>query len=529
MNEIIEKFSRYIGTDDFWEEYDMFCENLPNENVDAEALLNFLPEIIKGGENDAAIYRIFEVVRSICQVKPDFGIEMYTKATASKNKEVFIIIPSLLAGLQTNQNFDILSEIKMLLLSEQPEIILQAFHSIVSLEKEFLKDNIEFINFINIKIAELLPNAPTNLTLECIRVLGKFSLVFPESDNKLREFSQSNIPVIQYEIANLLNRGISIAENRTLFEDLLMNLTSVKPENKGIHRFISMALRPLVTSEPELINKFISAWILNDTDNADHIMLYEDLMISIHKSNNPLFRLIISQWLNSDHVQHHRALNKLLMKVSIQSIHDIELSESYLMQLTEKDAKYIVAKIIGYVYFKEQLRTMLYSILKYRINDKETVKLITALFVEYVIFNYPSTLEYLAEIKKTANRREKSIISEIQKSATNYFENIADLNENSEFNPSDKRLDFYNSLYHRDLMSIKEKNDKDNPWFQAATTIQLRTGLGFFFKREDGSYSMPSRMTSVKYGAELPRGEFISTLQQEKIRTFYRRLKREEL
>ena len=157
----------------------------------------------------------------------------------------------------------------------------------------------------------------------------------------------------------------------------------------------------------------------------------------------------------------------------------------------------------------------------------DCVNFIKAIFNEYIVFNYPSTIEYLEEEKKKSSRKVQKVVNEIIEINKEYFEKINQLEFINEFNPSDKRLKIYNGIHQKEFqIKLKETTDNKHSFLNMCKNIQLRTGKGMFSKHE-GIYTEKTEMSRIQSSAELPRGEFIDAIGQEKIRAIYRNYTRE--
>ncbi|GAK75658.1 hypothetical protein JCM19296_1250 [Nonlabens ulvanivorans] len=92
---------------------------------------------------------------------------------------------------------------------------------------------------------------------------------------------------------------------------------------------------------------------------------------------------------------------------------------------------------------------MLFSILKYRYQNKDITQLVGRLFVDYLIFNYYSTIDYLKDQNKSADRKLKKIISDIISEGERYYKAYSDLDILKEFQPSTERLRYMDKIQNK--------------------------------------------------------------------------------
>lgn len=529
MSAILSNLENSMHKNKFWNNYRSFCNDLHQEEIDIDHFISLLPKIFKQIEKNALSYQIYDAVNKLSEFLPNKGIELFNKLIKIENKEVLTLIPSTLDGIsKSNVGFNKFIEAEFLLENNLDELKKQGYAFLITLKEEELNQNQDFSGYIYNLIKTDIKNSNTIFFSYIIRVLGKFITVLPEADENLISLSKIDSQEVLYEITRLLSYELDYSNNLEIYEILLFNLKTIDPKYHNIISLLNhLVFQKFIIDSPELIDRFLKEWLLFDKKRAGEIIKFSNTFEELHSKNSNYFKKMVTSWLNADDPVFHKAISKLIMEAPHYEFKNLELDENYLGQLNYKEIQFIVIKIVGYIYFKELIRSSIFSILKVKIDDVDCVNFIKAIFNEYIVFNYPSTIEYLEEEKKKSSRKVQKVVNEIIEINKEYFEKINQLVFINEFNPSDKRLKIYNGIHQKEFqIKLKETTDNKHSFLNMCKNIQLRTGKGMFSKHE-GIYTEKTEMSRIQSSAELPRGEFIDAIGQEKIRAIYRNYTRE--
>lgn len=529
MSVVLSNLENSIKKNNFWNNYNSFCNDLYKENIDINRLITLLPKIFNQIEKNALSFQIYDAVNKLSEFQPNKGIELYNKLIKTENKNLLSLIPSTLDGIsKSNSGFNKFIEVEFLLENNFDELKKQGYAFLTTLKEEEFNQNQNFICFIYDLIKTDIKNRNTVFYSYIIRVLGKFISILPEADKTLTSLSKVDSQEVLYEITRLLSYELNYSNNPEIYEILLFNLKTIDPKYHNIIDLLNhLVFQKLMIDNPELIDEFLREWLLFDKKRAREIIKFNYTFEELHTKNTKYFRKMVTSWLNTDDSVFHKAISKLIMEAPDYESKNLELDENYLSQLNYKEIQFIVIKIVGYIYLKELIRSSIFSILKVKIDDVDCVNFIKAIFNEYIIFNYPSTIEYLEENKKKSSKKVQKVVNEIIKINKEYFERINQLGFINEFNPSEKRLKIYNGIHQKEFqIKLKKTTDNKHSFFNMCKNIQLRTGKGMFSKYED-KYTEKTEMSRIQSSAELPRGEFIDAIGQEKIRAIYRNYTRE--
>ncbi|KFF11473.1 hypothetical protein [Flavobacterium hydatis] len=529
MSTILLDLENSLHTNTFWSQYRSFCNNLHNEDINVEEFFILLPIIFKQIENNALSYQIYDAVNKFCEFQPSKGLELYTIIKTSENLQILSLIPATLSGLiKSERSINKFVEVEFLLKNNSELLKNQGYAFLATLTVEELNQYSDIRDLLYTELKADIENNKTVFFSQIVRVLGKFIKIIYEADEYLVLLSKSDSEDVLFQITRLLNYELDLDANFKLFKIILSNLTIIDSSYHGIINQLNYGVFPkLGTNHPELIEKFLKEWLLAGEKRASGILKFADTLEQFHEKNAGHFKKMVSTWLNSDYAVLHEAVSKILMELPHYQFTDLELDHDYIFQLSYQDIEFIVAKIVGFLYLKELIRSTIFSILKVKINDEQCVTYLTAIFNQYIVFNYPSTIEYLEAEKKNSPKKVKKVIDEIIQFNQNYYEKINQLDLINEFNPSDRRLKIYNSIHQKGFqIKHKETSESRNSFLNMCRTVQLRTGKGMFSKHGE-RYTEKTEMSRIQYSTEFPRGEFIDAIGQEKIRVVYRNYKRE--
>src|SRR5690606_19183059 len=206
---------------------------------------------------------------------------------------------------------------------------------------------------------------------------------------------------------------IDINQYVELYEDILLSLIKMDTKYKGVYNTFSYVLGKVLKSHQEVVIRFIEKWIKHSHDRANQIGLFRNLFIELYHRDYPRFKILVTNWLNSNDPSFHIAIFEIMRELKLNDINELELSREIITDLSSNDVRYIVAKILGFIYDKDLSKTLLYSILISKIDDEDITKLVASIFKDYLIFNYYSVMEYLENKSKISSKKEKRIIGSI--------------------------------------------------------------------------------------------------------------------
>lgn len=338
------------------------------------------------------------------------------------------------------------------------------------------------------------------------------------ADKYIKTLMQVESDDIRYQLHQLLSFDMDIEKEPEFYKGVLLKLTKLDTKYAGLFNTFSYRLSRLVNSHYDMIKQFLENWIECSPENATKTKLFNSVFNEIYYAQKDKFDELITEWLNKDNINFQIAVFNVLRELSYRNAHNIQLSAPLLKSYSFNDIEFITRKIIGFVYGKDMLTSLLYSILETKHTEKDVVQLVGSNLVNDVIFNYYSAIDFLKEKKKEAVKPLKKIIDEIIMHGERFYEAYSDLDILKEFQPSERRLNYMNNLQSKKFRKDYEENqDNENSFLSVIPTVHFRSGKTSFAKFE-GEYSGHMEPKLISHSAEMPRGEFIDPVGQKIIR-----------
>lgn len=511
----------------FWTKYNKFCKSINEIEFNIDHFILSLPNLFEILKNDLSSNEIYTAIKKFSSKYSDKGNYLFNVIIKCNNSKLISLLPSIIAGLSiSNEDISItIKKVKLLL--ESNDIDLKRVGLISVMNIEISDDEIErnFMEYTSNQLEKILETEDESYFDIVTKVYGNLRTKLTNSNPKLVELSQKNLPNVQYELVNLLWQHIKIDNEYDLFNSIIFNLDRINPEYKAICKSLNYLLTDISKTNPKLVIDFIEKWLLFDENRAKEIGVFNNLFIELHRNNYSQFKILLTNWLNSDNLVFQKSLFEILKNFKLNNIKELEISEEELKKLEISDVKYIICKIIGFIYDKDLSASILYSILRIRLNDTKIVQLISSVYINYLIFNYHSLLEYLEDKKKAASNKEIKIINSIKAKSLNYYDKIYKLPLKNEFKPLENRLKYFNKIESKKHEKSFNESEKENSFASIFKTINYRVGKSTFSKYE-GEYTDVMTPSLISHSVELPRGEFIDPIGQAKYRLIMQNIKR---
>ena len=511
----------------FWQDFNQYCNNfeVPDKNYFVESL----PLLYKKIKDDGASYYIYQALRKFAIEKPEEAIEVLQIIEIKPTLENLNFIPSILGGLSESKitypyKDKILSMIESVAEYKINSGVNAAYQVVIKDKKEELK----FLNEVN----KILVDVIEKESVQNLSIIARFYNKHLNSIDGAKEIilqllQKKNIEV-QSEVARSLNEEIKFDEEAEYFQKYLNLLTYTESKYKHVYNTITYRLKDTISKNPEIIIEFINEWILNNKGKLKGISVLKEIINELYSNHPKMIEILFLDWLNSDNQSYKNALQFIISNFD-DNINTIGLPKELLKSLNEEDSLYIVFMIAGNVLDRKYASEMLYNILEVNYKITRIRNHIATIFVKYLIVNYYSVTEILKGKRKTANKDIISIIDQIIDASEHYYKQFTELERINEFEPSDKRMDYFlkqQNLQMQKLMS--ESESKNNSFLNMVTNINLRAGKSFFSKYE-GIYSEEAVMQNFKSSFEIARFQSIDEIGQEKLRLMWQNMKRNEL
>ena len=347
---------------------------------------------------------------------------------------------------------------------------------------------------------------------------------FPKFNSRIQELFKIESLYIYSALVRALNSFIELEKNEELFYLSIKHLAKVPLQYSGIYNSLNFSLDKFFNSNPEIIKMFLENWIDFHLPSANGMQVLEHLLNNFNDKNPKYFHKLISAWLLKSH-NYGLAVQYVISE--IRSTRDsLQLDSTWIKELNEEETILLALRVIGFAWDKDVAYKMLFQILAGNLESQEIINHTASLIYSELLLNYPSLIEKLKK-EKVSDKKHKAIIKQITGKADDFFNRLSNLPIHDEFNPSEKRLSYYNKVQFSGLGN--EAIEKKKPSFlDFADKTQLRVGKGFFTKTEQG-FTDVMEPKSISHSMEMPRLEFIDPIGQQAKRLHFRYISKDEL
>ena len=510
-----------------WQDYRIFCDNI--KNIDINLYIKALPELLKNLKSNYPTRNLLVALEREAKMNASFGKEMYLKTLEANNPDSYFTLMDILSGLyHSDQKFTI-DEIKRLIKDDNIGVNKIGIQSIVKIDLVAKTSPKAFVNWIE-KQFDTISKSENHLDL--------WSAIFFTVRNKRTEIKSADTIIdrlssietidIQLELIYFLDYNIDLEKELHLFKKYLPLLLHIDIEHAGAYNQLAYRLENVAKTNLNLVVDFITDWVAMSRDNARKIEYFSHLLNTLCDDFYSDFQKLYTNWLNKNNPNFHIAIFEMNSARYMRNLSGLTISEEVLNGLSDYDIEYITYKILAFVYDKDISISLVYSILEHKADNKEVVPFLTDLFINHIIFNYYSAIEFLNLKKKTASRKLKKIINDIVKEGEDKYKAYSDLENLKEFAPSERRLIYYNKIEGKKFSkSFKESEAEGPSFFSSITTINYRAGKSIFSKYEN-QYTEKMTPGLISHSGEMPRGEFIDPIGQAQERLYWQNFKRRQ-
>lgn len=501
---------------DVRKEYHSFCEKI--EDVPLELLVTKTEVLHNWANKQGSAYHFYQGLDSLCERNVDFAKSYFNELLTHEGKSHLEPLDRLLSSIFKKDFKWASSEILKLIKSDNETLKSKGITTVGFLDLSS-KECDDFMATIETELSNLIEDSTTDKLLANVLFAYRNNRKdLPSADKHIETLMQVDSDDIRYQLYQLLFYELKIEEEPDFYKKILSKLITLNTEYVGLYDTLSYKLSRLINSHYDTVKQFLNIWIKKSPENASKTKLFNSVFNEIYDSQKEKFDELITEWLNDDNINFQVALFNVLRELSYRNANHIQLSSKLLKTYSYDDIEFIVHKIIGFIYEKDMLTALLYSILETKYTEKGVVQLVGSRLVNDVIFNYYSAIEFLKEKKKDAAKPLKKIIDEIIFHGKKFYEAYSDLEILKEFQPSEMRLNHMNTIQSKKFRKDYEENEaNDTGFLSMVATLHFRSGKTSFGKFE-GKYSGHMEPKLISHSAEMPRGEFIDPIGQKIIR-----------
>lgn len=509
----------------------VFWDILPFVTGEAELLVSAIWQATTGIKEEQNYISLRQSIRQTAETTPEFARLLMEKCHSLPERQRLFVPPVFLGTVSAIGIGDALLPIIELLKSANAEEQQIGIHCLSLLHGD--KDNPQ--DFSPLFLSDLLALEKKNDDTVITQLISMWGLLIdklPDARSKLKELpllypGKKCYGALSYIMFLKAEEEIEAEWYKSGLK-ILSNLSDQYP---ATYDNIAQALIRILPAHNLLVKDYIDDFIATPANKIDNLQGFEELFTELQEQNPGLLSVWITNWFNGDNQRSPAAAAKILDLVSRSSASSIVLDYATLKSLPENDVEYILYKIVGYVYDKEQMQTLVLSALVEENQYDLVERLVIELFSFYIIYNYHSALDFIKGKKESAGKLQQRVIMAIEE----HFDQLYNINNNipKELFPSPARLQTLFDQKNKVLMDINTRSPFQRPSFLDEITkvtvkigkrILARDSLEMLRKKDWAKHG--GELQSIAHSIEIPSGEFIDPVGQEYNRYLWKTFKR---
>lgn len=510
----IKNWSSFVGEAEFdWDSFNVLHKAFSVLEVGFEDILDYLRRLHSANDLVGASHQVSGALVEKLSAQPEL--------TAIFDKELEVLIgekytedfmSAIITGLVGGkaENFDrLLGRLKDLFGNDQLFLLLWAFGKCCPDEKR-----VDFQAVIKAKF-----NNGQLVKVQYLKLCGVCKFVGEDLNELATEPLSSGDFEGVYEYVYDL---IASEYNKEWYRIAAIQLFTVdEPSYKGK---MNLFLYSLCEHNLDLVYELLSKRfeVMGDRhlldDNMDHII---DL-------DHDRFQLNLTKWFNSERRNVHKAMLRICSGRNSSTVYKI--SQIYFRTLTAEEKVYICMKIAGFVYSMEHLQSLLFSILDAALPEDDVLLTnLYVIFVEYLVYNYRSTLDIIKEKLKKMEcpLHQSNFLQSIEAEYENYFKNLNKVRVFNELQ-SDAKLEEFTRFYRSQLFAASMKESNKKGFLSMIKSVNLHAKKWVIRRKEEKIHQV-TELALIQHSFEFPSGEKLDPTRQESLRRNYQRIQKHEI
>ncbi|ETT67432.1 hypothetical protein BSK66_29355 [Paenibacillus odorifer] len=513
-----------------WELLMLTAEVLPYLHLDSKLIIEFLERLPNSQIPFANV--LVKGVELLSKKRPEVGHEIWGIWTSKPTFEGIWLLKAVAIGLAQKESIRSIYPTVLDLLSSDQEELLSVGISICGLfsyedtTEDLLNNTIEILdsllqNEFRIELRQVLAEA-----------YGRLVTKSKIAQTAVRTLSTEPIPEIQAQIAYILFMHTDQYMQEDWFQEALLNLSSVKTVHKGIIENLDYVLNKLCPIHLDVVQSFLENWIqqhdksVKEENIAD---LFNRLMLTLLNNHKMWFEKLLTSWFLREDIKFHLHIQEIVHYLAVHG-NIIHLDQDLLSNLSFKDIKYIVLKILGFVRDNRNLCHLTFSVLLRIPEDFKVDMLVRSAFKDYIAYNYPgATREIITDKMENGTDKERKIARDILEDLDRYQQARSDLPMIKEFFPPEGRAGKFERMQSKQMsLQIEEGSNKKSILLQLAHRVVLKGGRSSF-SRVQGKISDRTELSEFSVEMEFPKGEYLDPTGEAMKRSEWRICRREDI
>ncbi len=495
-----------------------------NKEFELNIFLNFLKALHKNNESYFPWFTT-DLFSKIAKQYPDKAILLIDSI-----KELdYQLVPEAIAtivinndNLSPNQKYDY----ALLFIKSGMEKQYLAGYAII--EKCVLNGSFSRKNEAITLLKESLSTKENSELASAVKSACNLSISEKELQNDIFLIRKNNNPSTNKVISSFLFLNSKAILESEFLKKLFLTFTNIPCEYKGIISDLDFILMDLLKTDFDLFFNFITKWI-DESDFKNNSISFCEIWSSFFSSLdfNKQVAFIYTTYFLRNEIEYHRVAADIIHNKGIMSEYIFNLDEEIIKKCDAEDIIFLCRKILGHIYDIKIMCDLFNSLLRFKIQEKRIVKIVTDIIITLSDdYGFP-VLEY---VKKKINS-ETSDIAEIYKSI------LPSVEANSE----KKNKHSYPELLanYEQKVTISRKKVEENKEIAKKTEsksvilklvkhVKILYGKGFCFTTDNAPESKTSTFSKIEHSFYCSKRDFFCPVDSEMERFFFRIAKRGE-
>lgn len=503
--------------------YHAFCESLPELPVEPHKLADTLEPLLRATDGDLAQGRIIGAVEKLASRSRPDADALYEVFASRPNSRVAEFTVNALVGLARFDLPEAHRRTLSLTAAEQPTLRRAGVGALGHFDYAGANPDLLETTWKRLEALRAYSGTP-EVDQALARSYGNLLHQKEEATEALVEFSSRSAPVVQIQVASILDTKADEARGEPWFRTALLNLARVATSHASTWQVLDHCAASCAEELPDLVFEFMEAVVIGRDYGAEgkDAQLPKLLMhtISALVQHPEALEAAVTRWFASTERRLHRAATDV-----VHNLQDLlgeqqpwlRLSKSVLDTFDEQTVLYMVQRIMGHVVTSRPLAALLLSAVRREPCSPALSNFVSGALAEYVLYNYPNEAGgYLRDRIESGEASDTE--AEVAKAALDHWKDYSqalhELPRLKEFEPSSRRLYLLRLAEHKQQAAMMEEVRKQSVVMSLATRVPLKYGRGFFMERE-GEFTEPSNLSSFSHSVEMPRGALINPIVQE--------------
>ena len=521
--------------------YFIFCDALPRLEYDAKDLAKYLSPVLMATESYNPSDRLHQAIERLA-ARSEYQARALIEAFLEEpwRRSVELAANALKAlwdlnPLAAHKRAKELSESNLTAFQQVGVIALSRFTYESTKHEQELESTIE-------RLEELARYQDDGLLPAIAQAYGTLigSIDEPNISPRLRRgflrLASSDVPIIQWVVANILLRLTAELEGADWFWDALNCMAGVPAAQKEILNCLDWTTFNKVDNEPERVIEYLKSVVMSrpygmEGGQARLHEIYEHTVAALIEKQQTSVEAAITRWFTSRQARLILAAADLVSRLVRESRRDsdrvIQLDKSELGKLTDENAQRVVCAIIGFVQDYSAMASLLISALSRKDVSEHVLEFIETGLIEVAHYNKPLSVgEYLRSVadETDTSQRVCQLIEEVLTRSEKSLSQLENRPELKELIPPDIRAERFRSAEESQRYRMYQEIMFDESGFIGMIpTVPVKYGRstipsGF------GSVESSLPMMSVRTDVELPRGDIIDPVGQMISRERWRKM-----